>query len=145
MSSDVQNLPDSPISSGGSHRMSIIEPVAGLSRKAQVLAFVTEQLVHTGRSPSLDEIARKLGVAKSRARDLVKALRHDGLVEQVPGAQRALTVPGLQRQIAIEQLRRCGYVVDEDVLRIAPSTPVRLPIVAVIEHRPDDDNSQSAP
>lgn len=117
--------------------------VVTVSRKEQALAFIVEQLVLTGRSPSLEEIARQLGVAKSRARDLVKALRHDGAVQQVPGAQRALTVPGLARRIAIEQLRREGYLVDEDILRVRTSTHVHLPLVAVIEHHPDDDRSQS--
>ncbi len=118
------------------------EPVAGVSRKAQTLAYIVDQLVTTGRSPSLEEIARYLGVAKSRARDLVKALRFEGLVEQVPGAQRALTVPGLARRIAIEQLRRDGYKVDEDIMHVAPYTPVCLPIVAVIEHVADHDPLQ---
>lgn len=147
------------------------EPVDGKSRKEQMFDFIVEQLVKTGqvphmegmtrpvetfaficielvrknRSPSLEDVARHLGVAKSRARDLVGELRHAGVVLQVPGAQRALVVPGLERRVAIEALRREGYTVDEDILMVRPSTPVQVPIVAVIDHRKGhDDLNQSA-
>lgn len=120
-------------------------PIEGMTRTVQAFAFIALELVRTNRSPSLEEIARHLGVAKSRAKQLVSALRHIGVVHQVPGAQRALVIPGLERRIAIEALRREGFTVDEDILHVRPSTPVQLPIVAVIEHRPDHDHSQSAP
>lgn len=117
--------------------------LVGATRKMEAFVFVVGQLVTEGRSPSLEEIARHLGVAKSRARQLVSTLRQEGAVLQTPGAQRALTVPGLERYIAIQRLRGYGFVVDEDLMRVRPSTFVHLPIVAVIEHRRDDDPSQS--
>jgi|GEM_PF-6391478 len=119
-------------------------PIEGLNRPMQAFAYVAVQLTRTGRSPSLGEIARHLGVAKSRAGQLIAALRHAGVVQQVPGAQRALTIPGLERRLAIEHLRREGFVIDEDIMRVGPSTPVQLPIVAVIEHRRRDDPNQPA-
>lgn len=122
-----------------------VPPIEGMTRPVQTFAFICAELVRANRSPSLEEIARHLGVAKSRARDLVVTLRHAGVVLQVPGAQRALVVPGLERRMAIEALRREGFVIDEDILHVRPSTPVQVPIVAVIGHRPDhDDLSQSA-
>ncbi|KQN77864.1 helix-turn-helix domain-containing protein [Sphingomonas sp. Leaf62] len=116
--------------------------VVGSTRKMDAFIFVVGELVTSGRSPSLEEIARHLGVAKSRARQLISLLRQEGAVQQTPGAQRALTVPGLERYIAIQRLRGYGFTVDEDIMRISPSTLVQLPIVAVIEHRRADDSSQ---
>ena len=117
--------------------------LVGSTRKMEAFIFVVGQLVTEGRSPSLEVIARHLGVAKSRARQLVSMLRQEGAVLQTPGAQRALTVPGLERYIAIQRLRGYGFTVDEDLMRVRPSTLVQLPIVAVIEHRREDDPSQS--
>lgn len=122
-----------------------VPPIEGMTRPVQAFAFICTELVRANRSPSLEEIARHLGVAKSRARDLVVSLRHAGVVLQVPGAQRALVVPGLERRMAIEALRREGFIVDEDIMTIRPSTPVQVPIVAVIGHRlAHDDPRQSA-
>lgn len=122
-----------------------VPPIEGMTRPVQAFAFICAELVRANRSPSLGEIARHLGVAKSRAGQLVAALRHAGAVHQVPGAQRALTIPGLERRLAIEHLRREGFIIDEDIMHVRPSTPVQLPIVAVIDHRRRDDPNQPAP
>jgi len=113
------------------------------SRKAQVLAYIVDQLTHGGRSPSLEEISRELGVSKSRAKQLVRDLEFERRIRRVAGAQRAITVPGLERQIAIARLRADGYTVNEDFMHVdPPCTHVQLPIVAVIAHDADHDDRQ---
>ncbi|MEZ0495417.1 hypothetical protein [Sphingomonas sp. IW22] len=92
------------------------------------------------------DIAIGLQVSKTRARQLVDQLTIDGLIQRLAGAQRAIVVPGLARRIAIEQLRKEGFVVNEDVFKIEPPDlpKEQLPLVAIIDHDPDhhDDSSE---
>ena len=113
------------------------------SRKAQALAFICDFIVERGHSPAMIDLARGLKVSKQRARTLVDQLIVDGDVERLVGAQRAITVPGLARRAAIAQLRRDGYVVDEDVLAVGgPLSKDNLSLVAIIDHLPDDDDAR---
>ncbi|MEZ0495149.1 hypothetical protein [Sphingomonas sp. IW22] len=123
-------------------------PVAAVrrgTRKEQAFAFICEFIVAQGYSPGMLDIAVGLQVCKTRARQLVEQLTIDGLVQRLPGAQRAIFVPGLARRIAIEQLRKEGFVVDEDVLKIEPPDlpKAQLPLVAIIDHDPDHDDESS--
>lgn len=113
---------------------------AARSRKAQALAFICDFIVERGHSPAMIDIARALRVSKPRAKQLVDQLAIDGSIERLAGAQRAITVPGLTRRVAIAQLRREGYVIDADAFTGGmPGLPKdNLSLVAIIEHFPDD-------
>lgn len=112
------------------------------SRKAQALAFIEDYLSRTGgRSPAMGDIARALGVGMTRAKALVHELAKDRSIIREPGAQRAISVPGLTQRMAIEAakaaLRADGWTVDDDVRRVDGPEPCpqgHLPIVAVIRH-----------
>ncbi len=121
-------------------------PIAGVSRKAQALAYISDYIVRYGRSPVMREIAQHLGVSDTRAKALVKLLAHDKMVERLPGSQRGISVPGLLEKHLLERIRELGIVVNDDFihpLRTLPLPQGNLPIVAVIQHMPKDDPSQS--
>ena len=120
-----------------------------LSRKAQALAFITDYILREGHSPAMGDIARGLGVGRTRAKNLVHQLAVDKMIERAPGAQRGISVPGLAQQQMIEQLRREGWTVDQDVKhagRAYPCPQEHLPLVTIIAHIPDpvagDDNAE---
>ncbi len=133
-----------PGGTGGDNMTGPAAATATGSRKAQALAFICDFIVERGHSPAMIDIARGLKVSKQRARTLVDQLIVDGDVERLVGAQRAITVPGLARRAAIAQLRRDGFVVDEDVLAVSPATLPKdnLSLVAIIEHLPDHDDAR---
>lgn len=116
---------------------------AGASRKAQALAFISAYIVREGRSPAMGEIATALGVSDTRAKALVKKLAVEKMIERAPGAQRAISVPGLLERHLIERMRAMGVVVNEDFTRpdaLLPLPQGHLPLVAIIAHIPDDDD-----
>jgi SOS-response transcriptional repressor LexA len=112
----------------------------GMSRKAQALAYISDYLVRNGHSPSIVDIGRALGVSRTRAKALLHQLAVDRMIERAPGAQRAISVPGLKTRIAVEQLREAGWSVDEDIQRAEAFPQEHLPLVAVIAHVADPDS-----
>lgn len=131
---------------GGTGGESMTAPSAATavsSRKAQALAFICDFIVEQGHSPTMIDIAYGLRVSRERARKLVDQLVVSGDVVRLAGAQRAITVPGLARRVAIAQLRRDGFTVDEDILAVsAPLPKDNLSLVAIIDHLPDDDDAR---
>ncbi|MEP9401876.1 hypothetical protein [Sphingomonas sp. VNH70] len=120
-------------------------PIAGVSRKAQALAYISDYIVRHGRSPVMREIAQHLDVSDTRAKALVKRLALDKMIERLPGSQRGISVPGLLEKHLLERMRAMGVVANEDFLCPANTLPLpqgNLSLVAIIEHIPDDDRSQ---
>lgn len=105
-------------------------------RKAEAYAFICDCLVRTGVSPSIGEIAAALKVSRTRAKALVHQLANDRAIERAPGAQRAISIPGLFEQLVIDRLRSDGWTVDRDVLDAPPCTQGHLHMVAILEHIP---------
>ncbi len=124
-------------------------PIAGVSRKAQALAYISDYIVRHGRSPVMREIAQHLDVSDTRAKALVKRLALDKMIERLPGSQRGISVPGLLERHLLERMREMGFVANDDFishpLQSLPLPQGNLPIVAVIQHMPKDDPSQSLP
>ncbi len=127
----------------------VLPPIVAVKgRKAEVLAFVCEHILSKGSSPSMLQIAAAFGFSRQRAKTLIDDLTELKLIHRAPGSQRAISVPGLQRQALIAALRQRGVVVDDDFDLYGTTWPLpqsNLPLVAIIEHIPDDDRSQSAP
>lgn len=123
-----------------------------VSRKLQALDFITRYIGRWGGSPSYDEIANELGVSKTRARTLVRQLTRDGHIVRERGAHRAIALAeGSDRAsvaAALQQLRRRGFVVDEDLFTVsAPCTNPPLPELPPLQHIPGtetgDGNEQT--
>lgn len=112
---------------------------AGASRKAQALAFITDYLLRSGHSPSVGDIAGALGVSHTRAKELVRQLSGDGAIVRAPGAQRAISVPGLTSSAVLERLRAEGWRVNPETRTLLPpgSFPQgHLPLVPDLDHLP---------
>lgn len=116
-------------------------PPMRISRKDQAFAYISAYILSNGRSPAMSEIAGSLGVSDTRAKALVKKLCHERMIERAAGAQRAITVPGLLERHLLERIRGMGMVIDDDFKRLDHSIPLpkgHLPLVALIEHIPDE-------
>ncbi len=115
------------------------------TRKEQVFAFICEYILSNGSSPSMLQIAAAFGFTRQRAKALVDILTEEKLIHRLPGSQRAISVPGLQRQQLLAALRQFGVKVDTDFIfdDTRPLPQSNLPLVAIIEHVADDDRSQS--
>lgn len=113
-----------------------IEGSQPAGRKAEAYAFISDCLVRNGVSPSIGEIAAALKVSRTRAKALVHQLANDRMIERAPGAQRAISIPGLFEQLVIDRLRSDGWTVDRDVLNAQPCTQGHLHMVAILEHTP---------
>lgn len=112
----------------------------GVGRKDQVLGFIRDYLLTRGSSPSMPQIATHFGFSRQRAKAIVDMLVADKLIHRAPGSQRAISVPGLQREQLIAALRRHGVTVDDDFNAFDAVLPLpqgNLPLVAIIEHIPD--------
>ncbi len=109
------------------------------TRKDQALAFIAAYLTRTGISPSIGEIAANLGVGPTRAKALVHRLAKERAIERAPGAQRAISIPGLFDQLVIDRLRQDGWTVDRDVM-VGACPQGHLPLVAILEHIADPDD-----
>lgn len=119
-------------------------------RRDEALAFVIDRLVRTGSSPTFEEIGGKLGVSKTRAQELVEQLIVNGVIEKVPGAQRALRVRDVThaRHLVDQFARSLGWAVASPLGALEqPSVPtavkplphVQLPVLPAFEHFPDND------
>jgi SOS-response transcriptional repressor LexA len=119
---------------------------AGLTRKAQALAYISWCLVELGRSPSIGEIANALAVSPSRAKGLVRLLAHERMIERQAGAQRGISVPGLVDQLALGRLKAAGWTINHDARTLStPSPQGQLPVIARLEYLPpiDGDGEQA--
>ncbi len=106
------------------------------SRRDEAYAFIRTYIVRHGHSPSMEDVRVALGVSKTRAKALVHQLAVAKMIERVPGAQRGISIPGLFRELVLEELRRDGYIVDKDVITGGPCPQGHLPLVAILEHVP---------
>ncbi|MBB3691470.1 SOS-response transcriptional repressor LexA [Sphingomonas sp. BK580] len=107
-----------------------------ISRRDEAYNFIRAYITRTGQSPSINNIMAALGVSKTRAKALVHQLAVANMIERVPGAQRGISIPGLFRELVLEELRREGYVVDKDILAGVPCPQGHLPLIAMLEHIP---------
>lgn len=85
------------------------------SRKNQVLAFVRLYWNAHSVGPSISEIARAAGCARSRAQKLVTKLVREGHLHRIDGMARGVR-PASVLEEALRQLRAAGYVVNDDVI-----------------------------
>lgn len=113
-----------------------IEGARPAGRKAEAYAFICDCLVQTGVSPSMRQIAAALKVSPTRAKALVHQLANDRAIERAPGAQRAISVPGLFDELVIDKLRQKGWRVDRDIVDELPCPQGHLHLVAILEHTP---------
>lgn len=116
--------------------------VGGASRKDQALAYISDYIVREGRSPSMREIAISLSVSDTRAKALVKKLAAEKMIDRAPGAQRAITVPGLMDRHLIERMRGMGMKIDDDFVcppDVVPLPQGNLSLVAILDHIPDPE------
>ncbi len=112
------------------------------SRKDQALAYISDYIVREGRSPSMREIAISLSVSDTRAKALVKKLAAEKMIDRAPGAQRAITVPGLMDRHLIERMRGMGMKIDDDFVcppDVVPLPQGNLSLVAILDHIPDSE------
>lgn len=125
-----------------------IEAARPTSRRDQAFDFIRAYIVRHGNSPSMEDVRIALGVSKTRAKALVHQLAVAKMIDRVPGAQRGISIPGLFRELVLDELRRDGYVVDKDVVSGMPCPEGHLPLVAILEHVPSiiagehDDQSE---
>lgn len=113
-----------------------IENARPASRRDEAFDFIRGYIVQHGHSPSMEDVRVALGVSKTRAKALVHQLAAAKVIERVPGAQRGISIPGLVRELVLEELRREGYVVNKDVLTGGPCPQGHLPLIAILEHVP---------
>lgn len=109
-----------------------------VSRKAQAYAFIRHYIMTMGHSPSIGDVAKALGVGPTRAKALVHQLSKEKAIERAPGAQRAISIPGLFDALVKDRLRRDGWRVDREDIELFTACPQgHLPLVAILEHIPD--------
>lgn len=124
-------------------------------RRDEVLAFLIDRLVKTGSSPTFEEIAKELGFSRTRAQELVEQLIARGVIEKVPGAQRALRVRDVAhaRHLVDQFARGLGWAVaaplgalEQPTVPVPPKpmpsqtlSYVQLPVLPAFEHFPDLD------
>lgn len=120
-------------------------------RPAEAYAFICDCLVR-GYSPSIGELAAFLGVSRTRAKALIHYLANKQAIERAPGAQRAISIPGLFDQLVIDKLRQKGWKVDRDIVEVEPCTQGHLHLIAILEHipaivagDPHDQSEEGAP
>ncbi|MBB6503199.1 SOS-response transcriptional repressor LexA [Sphingomonas endophytica] len=102
------------------------------SRRQEAFDFIRSYIVRHGHSPSIENIRLALGVSKTRAKALVHQLAAAKVIERVPGAQRGISIPGLARELVLEELRREGLVVSAG----EPCPQGHLPLIAILAHVP---------
>ncbi|WP_156680054.1 hypothetical protein [Sphingomonas profundi] len=106
------------------------------------MAYIVERIVRSGTSPSNEEIGRKLGVSKQRAKQLVDELLERRVIEKTPGSQRNLQVRDVAqcRLIIVARLRELGLIVADPLGKLQqPFTQEQLPILPPFEHLPDNN------
>lgn len=117
-------------------------------RREEVLAFIIEQLARGRGCPTYKEIGFAVDVSETRARQLVDQLVKLGIIERTPGLQRNLVVRDvtMAREIVVETFRRIGGLAAAPLGDlIGHCSQAQLPIVAVLEHIPDDHGDCHAP
>ncbi|MBB5727328.1 SOS-response transcriptional repressor LexA [Sphingomonas endophytica] len=102
-------------------------------RRQEAYDFIRSYIVRHGHSPSIENIRLALGVSKTRAKALVHQLAAVKAIERVPGAQRGISIPGLARELVLEELRREGLIVSAG----EPCPQGHLPLIAILAQIPD--------
>jgi hypothetical protein len=111
-------------------------------RRDELLAFLVEQLARARGCPSYKEMGIAVGVSETRARQLVDQLVKIGIVGRTPGLQRNLVIRDVThaREIVVEAFRRIGGMAAAPLGElIGHCAQAQLPIVAVLEHKPEHD------
>lgn len=107
------------------------------SRRDEAFEFIRGYIVQHGHSPSIEDVRSALGVSKTRAKALVHQLATAKMIDRVPGAQRGISIPGLFRQLVLEELRRDYFFVDHDVKAGGVCPQGHLPLLAILAQVPD--------
>lgn len=108
-------------------------------RREELLAFLVEQLARGRGCPTYAEMGQAMGVAETRARQLVDQLVSIGIVEKTPGRQRNLIIRDvtLAREIVVQVFRKIGGLAAAPLGELmGHCAQAQLPIVAVLEHTP---------
>lgn len=127
----------------GLGRSAVLTPL----RREEVLAFIVERLARGRGCPSYKEIGEAVGVSQTRARQLVDQLVEANVLERTAGLQRNLVVRDVThaREIVIEVFRRIGGMAAAPLGElVGHCAQAQLPIVAVLEHKPEDDGDRPA-
>ncbi|MEK9211369.1 LexA family protein [Sphingomonas sp. 2378] len=103
------------------------------SRKLLVLAFIRAYVARWGGSPSISEIAEGTGSSRSGVKASLRVLEAERLIFRRPGA-RGIVLPDRLAE-ALCELRKAGYIVDDDIVR-GPAPP---PMEPVLDFDPGQD------
>lgn len=95
---------------------------AMVSRKLLVLSFIRAYIARWGGSPSISEIAEGTGSSRDIVKHALRMLTAEKLILRRKGA-RGIFLPDRLAD-ALRELRKAGYIVDEDVVRGPPSSLV---------------------
>lgn len=115
-----------------------VRPMIAVRRRDEVLAFVVAEIVRTGASPTIQEIADALKVSKPRVRELLAQLVLDGVVHVIRGTQRGIRVIDMSetRRSLVDACRRLGWVTPD---QIDPFPQEKLSRLPPIRYLPPDD------
>lgn len=122
--------------------MGVHTEVVAPRRRDEALAYIIEQIIRTGFSPSSGEIAQALQVSRQRALQLTDQLIREGVLEKTPASPRSLRVRDLSqcRHIIMESLRGLGVTVAEPMGELLPPlSHEQLPMLPPFEHIPDPE------
>ena len=95
-----------------------------VSRKLLILDFIRRYIAEWRQGPSLGEIAADQGISRPNVLKHVRTLTREGELVRRPGP-RGIALPDRQ-QVAKEQLRADGWIVDDDALRAVPASALRV-------------------
>ena len=120
--------------------------MGAVRRRDEVLAFIVAEIVRTGASPTIQEIADALDprVSKPRVRQLLEQLETEGAIHRVPGTQRAIRVRDVYetRRTLVEACRTLGWITADAIESTFPYGKLsRLP---PIRYLPPDDTEEAA-
>jgi len=115
-------------------------PVTKGRRRDEALAFIVEQLVRTHSAPTLDDIATRLKVSKSRSQELVAELIAKRIVGRRPGSHTLYIIDMTRcRHLFVEAYRQAGGWSADAMGQLLPPTNVQLPVLPPFRHLPDVD------
>lgn len=111
------------------------------SRKLIALAFIKRYFAWFGQSPSHGEIAAALHINRTRARDIVRQLAADALIELKPGARGIVLIDGpapVSEGDALRLLADLGWKLNPGEFVIdGPVPKTALPLPPALDHIPD--------
>lgn len=118
--------------------------MGAVRRRDEVLAYVVAEIVRTGASPTIQEIADELKVSTVRVRQLRQQLVAEGVIYVVPGTQRGIRVHDLEetRRELVDACRRLGWKTPDEIESTFPYGKLsRLP---PIRYLPPEDIEDAA-